>query len=476
MTAFGLCFLPFCLYFWRQPVRLLELVMVGAVFAAAAVVVMGGYGVMPPLVPAALFLNLILLQLCLGVRYPAERTVLAVMAPFIAVVAGAIISSFLMPRLFEGEILVWPQKMSGLPALTPLAPNSGNYTQDMYLLVNASLAVAASFYLTRDGFAPRRLLDVYFFSGLLVVFIAVWQFASNTLHVWYPTDFFLSNPGWALLSNESLGSLTRLNGPFSEPSALAGYLCGSVAAAAWVIFNGDKALLPRFTLVLGLGIILLCTAATGYLTLAILCGLLLLRTFFAASPATRRRVLSGTVIAGALAALAIATVPLAAPGVANEAQTIFTSTVNKQQSDSYADRTMADRDALRAMVASDGLGVGWGSDRSSSLGPGLCAAIGVWGILGLLWFSVGIFRHVAIAHRLADDGSRAVMHGCSAGLLGTLTATMLSGPTLTSPDFYLLLALLVATAARVRQQARAVPRPAEQTPRARFGIATTMKG
>jgi hypothetical protein len=120
--------------------------------------------------------------------------------------------------------------------------------------------------------------------------------------------------------------------------------------------------------------------------------------------------------------------------------------------------------------------VGWGSDRSSSLGPGLCAAIGVWGILGLLWFSVGIFRHVAIAHRLADDGSRAVMHGCSAGLLGTLTATMLSGPTLTSPDFYLLLALLVATAARVRQQARAVPRPAEQTPRARFGIATTMKG
>ena len=476
MTAFGLCFLPFCLYFWRQPVRLLELVMVGAVFAAAAVVVAGGYGVTPALVPAALFLNLFLLQLSLGTRYPAERTVLAVMAPFIAVVAGAIASSFLMPRLFEGEILVWPQKMSGLPALTPLAPNSGNDTQDMYLLVNASLAVAASFYLTRDAFAPRRLLDAYFFSGLLVVCIAVWQFAGNTLHVWYPTDFFLSNPGWALLSNESLGSLMRLNGPFSEPSALAGYLCGSVSAAAWVIFNGDKALLPRFMLVLGLGIILLCTSTTGYLTLAILCGLMLLRTFFAASPATRRRVLSGAVIAGALVALAMATIPLAAPGVAQEAQTIFTDTMNKQQSSSYADRTMADHDAMRAMVASDGLGVGWGSDRSSSLGPGLCAAVGVWGILGLLWFCIGLFRHVAIAHRLADAGSRAVMHGCSAGLLGTLAAAMLAGPTLTSPDFYLLLALLVATAARVRQQARALPRPAEQTPRARFSIATTMKG
>jgi len=450
--------------------------MVGAVFAAAAVIVLGGYGVTPALVPAALFLIMFLLQLCLGTRYPAERVVLTVMAPFIAVVICAIASSFLMPRLFEGEILVWPQKMSGLPALTPLAPNSGNYTQDLYLLLNASLAVSASFYLTRDGFALRRLLDVYFFSGLLVVFIAVWQFAGNTLHVWYPTDFFLSNPGWALLSNESLGSLIRLNGPFSEPSALAGYLCGSVAAAAWVVFNGDKAWLPRITLVLGLGIILLSTSTTGYLTLAILFGLLLLRTFVAASPATRRRVLSGAIIAGALAALAVATVPLVAPNVAQEAQTIFTGTVNKQQSDSFADRTMADRDAMHAMVASDGLGVGWGSDRSSSLGPGLCAAIGVWGILGLLWFSIGVLRHVAIAHRLADSGSRAVMQGCSAGLLGTLTATLLSGPTLVSPDFYLLLGLLVATAARVRQQVLALPRPTEQRPRARFGIATAVKG
>lgn len=476
MTAFGLFFLPLCLYFWCRPVRQLELVMVGAVFAAAAVIVVGGYGVTPALVPAALFLNLFLIQLCIGTRYPAERTVLVVMAPFIAVVAGAIVSSFLMPRLFEGEILVWPQKISGLPALMPLAPNSGNYTQDMYLLVNASLAVAASFYLTRDGFAPRRLLDVYFFSGLLVVFIAIWQFASNTLHVWYPTNFFLSNPGWALLSNESLGTLTRLNGPFSEPSALAGYLCGSVSAAAWVILNGDKALLPRFTLVFGLGIILLCTSATGYLTLAILYGLMLLRTLFGTNAATRRRMLIGTIITCVLAALAIATIPLAAPGVAQEAQTIFTSTINKQQSSSYADRTMADRDALHAMESSDGLGVGWGSDRSSSLVPGLCAAIGVWGILGLLWFSAGLIRHVTIAHRLGDTGSRTVMRGCSAGLLGTLVATILSGPALTSPDFYLLLALLVATAARVRAQARVAPQAIGKTPRARFGIATTMKG
>jgi hypothetical protein len=474
MTAFGVCFLPICLYFWRSPARLLELVMIGAVFAAAAAVVIGGYGVMPALVPAALFLIVFLLKLCLGERYPAERSVLAVMLPFIAVVVGAIASSFIMPRLFEGEVLVWPQKMSGLAVLAPLAPNSGNYTQDMYLLTDGALAVAAAIYLTRDGLNLRRLLDVYFISGLLVVFIALWQFAGNTVHVWYPTDFFLSNPGWALLSNESLGSLTRLNGPFSEPSALAGYLCGTVSAAAWMVFNGDKALLPRIALVSGLAIILLCTSTTGYVVLAIMTGLLLIRTFVASSPATRRRVLIGSVVVGALAAVTVVATPVLAPGVAIEAETIFTATINKQQSSSYDDRTMADRDSLHAMEASDFLGVGWGSNRSSSLGPGLCASIGIWGILGLLVFIAGLFRHVAIAHRLGDDGTRAVMRGCSAGILGTLTATMISGPTISSPDFYLLLAMLVATAARVRHQARSV-QATTAAPRARFGAVTIMK-
>ena len=126
------------------------------------------------------------------------------------------------------------------------------------------------------------------------------------------------------------------------------------------------------------------------------------------------------------------------------------------------------------MEASDFLGVGWGSNRSSSLGPGLCASIGIWGILGLLVFIAGLFRHVAIAHRLGDDGTRAVMRGCSAGILGTLTATMISGPTISSPDFYLLLAMLVATAARVRHQARSV-QATTAAPRARFGAVTIMK-
>lgn len=45
------------------------------------------------------------------------------------------------------------------------------------------------------------------------------------------------------------------------------------------------------------------------------------------------------------------------------------------------------------------------------------------------------------------------MHGCTGAILGTLIAAVISTPTISSPDFFLLLALLVATAARVRFEA-----------------------
>jgi hypothetical protein len=319
-----------------------------------------------------------------------------------------------------------------------------------------------------------------FYAFLIAVAIALWQFANSVAHVPFPSTFFLSNPGWALLSTQTMGSLTRLNGTFSEPSSLAGYLCGSVSAAAWVIFNGDKARLPRAMLYSGLLVILLCTSATGYATLAIMAAILLVHSFLVAAPEIKRRVATGALIATVLAGFAVVTVPLIAPGVATEAQEIFGATVNKQQSDSYAARTTSDHDSMTAMYESYGLGVGWGSNRSSSLGPGLCASVGVWGIFGLLVFGALLLRHMRIARLLsADAGPRMVMHGCAAGLLGTLVATMLSGPTIASPDFYLLLALLIATGARVRHDARVamfMQPPSRRLAPARFSTAQQMKG
>jgi hypothetical protein len=101
ITVLGAVFLPLCLFFWRTPERLLQLVFIGAAFAAAAVIVLGGYGVTPGLLPAIMFIGYFLLRFVVGGRYPTGNGVLRTLTPFILVVIGALISSVLMPRFFE---------------------------------------------------------------------------------------------------------------------------------------------------------------------------------------------------------------------------------------------------------------------------------------------------------------------------------------------------------------------------------------
>jgi hypothetical protein len=454
ITGLGAIFLPLCVFYWRTPLRLLQLTFIGAAFAAAAVLVLGSYGVAPGLLPALLFIGYFLLRLALGATYPTGYGVLRVLTPFILVVTGALVSSLLMPRFFDGQIFVWPQKLSGFDVLTPLSPNAGNYTQDMYLIIDAGLTITASLYLVTIGRNMQLLFNTYLYAGLMVVAISLWQFVANTLHVWFPTSFFLSNPGWALLSEESIGSVIRLTGPFSEPAALAGYLCSIIGASGWMIFNGDKRLLTRLALILGLGVLLLCTSTTGYAALLLLMAGLALYSFVVGSATLKKRVLIGLTAAGVVVAIAIAAVPAVAPGVAHQAVNIVNATATKQQSSSYMDRTSTDLDSLKAAAASYGLGVGWGSNRSSSLFPGLAASIGVWGIAGLVWFVARILFHVRVAQRRASSPElKMVIHGCTGGLIGTLVAASISAPGLTSPDFYLLLGLLIAAAGRLRWEA-----------------------
>lgn len=454
ITGIGLAFLPICIAYILNPARLLELVFVGSAFAAAAVIVIGGYGIAPGLIPTALFIGFVMLELILGTRYPAERTVLKVFLPFILVVLWGLISSFLMPRIFEAEIYVWPQKITNFVVISPLEPNSGNLTQDMYLAAAAMLAIFSGIYLTRTGFNLRRLLDAYFVSGLMVVFISLWQFLGHAAGIWFPTDFFLSNPGWALLSDETVGSVIRITGPFSEPSALAAYLCGSVGGAGWLVLNGHEGKLPRLLLGSAALVILLSTSTTGYVALPLMAIAVVLYAAVAGSAGLRKRVAIGSAGLVVFALACVVTVPAVSPGLADTVVKIANATLNKQQSSSYDARTSSDRDSVHAAEESYGLGVGWGSDRSSSLIPGLLAGVGAVGMVGLIWFGFAVAAHVRRAHRLAvSKETRRIMHGCTGAILGTLIAAVISTPTISSPDFFLLLALLVATAARVRFEA-----------------------
>ncbi len=334
ITMIGGLLFPVCLWFWRRPAALLMLVLLYSVFSAAALVVIGGFGVTPALLPTVMFISLFVLNAANGMRYPAERQVWLLLFPFILVVFGALASSVIMPRLFAGEVLVWPQKVTAFFVRSPLEPNAGNITQDVYLLTDAVLTVAAALYLTRPGALPAKLLDCYFMAGLIVIVIALWQFAGNTLHIPYPADFFLSNPGWAQLSGETMGSITRLNGPYSEPAALSAEMCATLSAAGWVIINGDKRWLPRLTFCGALIVALLTTASTGYITLLAMMALLGVYSMLSGNPALHGRMVAGVALVLVLGGLVVGLVSIAAPGVVAETGTVLDATLNKTQSSS----------------------------------------------------------------------------------------------------------------------------------------------
>ena len=56
----------------------------------------------------------------------------------------------------------------------------------------------------------------------------------------FPYDIIQSNTGWAVV-RQTIGSVPRMQGPFSEPSALAGYMTGITVAV-----DGGMLLYPDF--------------------------------------------------------------------------------------------------------------------------------------------------------------------------------------------------------------------------------------
>ena len=80
-------------------------------------------------------------------------------------------------------------------------------------------------------------------------------------------------------------------------------------------------------------------------------------------------VLIGTGGVGALVTSALL------PRMVRGVQEVLASTMNKQESSSYQDRTSTDVDSLAIVLPTYEFGVGWGSNRSSSLVPGILATL-----------------------------------------------------------------------------------------------------
>lgn len=453
ITVLGMLLLPLSLFWIARPVRLLQLAFIASIFEAGAALLIGGsFGLPPAMVPGLLFIASIVLQYALGMRYPAEAPVLRAMTPLLALLGYALISEMVLPDAFAGKIMVWPQRPDLLqPSLVPLAFGSGNITQPLYLVMNVMVAIATALFMTRRSIPYRSLMSGYLLGGYIAVGLAFWQFAARVTGIPFIDDILYSNTGWAIVE-QNLGSVPRIQGPFSEPAGLAFYLSGLCFCCLWLSAQGHRMMRINLLLPLAILAMLLSTSTTGILTLAVgLPATLLLAGF---RTEINARLLRNTVMLMLCGIVVLGPVFVLKPALMTSVSEVVTATLTKGDSDSYSERTGVDAAALASIAPTYGLGVGWGSFRTSSLIPGLLANAGLFGLAMVLWLFMRVAKLAARAKAgVSGHPARCIIDGFSAALCGQLAAALLSAPTIGSLGFFLQLGCVVGGAARMSMDA-----------------------
>jgi hypothetical protein len=462
LTVLGLILLPISLLFLNNPVRLLQLAIITSVFEAGAALLIGGFGLQPGLVPGLLFIAYIAVQYVLGMRYPGERAVLWTMAPLLLFLAYAVAGAFLLPDIFAGEVMVWPQpskELIGLWEAMPLAPTAGNITQSLYLVLNVTAALLCALFLTRRAIPYRGILTAYLMSGYLVVLLSLWQFAHEVAGLPFPSDILYSNSGWSIVS-QKFDSMPRIQGPFTEPSALGYFMSGMAFCSLWLCIRGHQIMRPLLLLALSVLTVLLSTSTTGIVVVAVGMPLVLVYAVRHGGGPGLRRALRTVVMLSIGSLVAAAPLLILRPELLDGLSFLMNMTLTKSEGDSFSERTGMDGDALQAAIDTFGLGTGWGSFRSSSLIPGVLANTGLVGLVLLVWFGVRVTRLTARAAAAAPPQSdaRAAVDGFSAALCGQLVAALLSAPTIATIAFFLQLGCVVGAAARAPVEARTAQR------------------
>jgi hypothetical protein len=452
LTVLGMALIPISLWWALQPVRLLQLALIAAVFEAGAAVVLGGsFGLQPAMVPGLLFIAYVALQYALGMRYPGEQSVLWVATPLLALLGYAIVSAWQLPITFAGQLFVEPQRPDPLAPemVVPLHFTFGNVTQCLYLALDVIFTVAVALFVSRGSVSYKKIIAGYLFGGYVVAALVFWQFANRVAGVPFPYDVLQSNPGWAVVV-QAFGSVPRMQGPFSEPSALAGYMTGVAFCCLWLSIRGYNIMRQSLLFVLSIASDLLSTSTTGIITLVVGLPIIVGLALIGGDPRAFGRMLA-TFAAVAIAGVVIVTpVFLMRPALIGSVQTVITATLNKGSSDSYNGRTQSDAVALATVAPTYGLGVGWGSDRSSSFIPGILANGGVF---GALMVCILLIRVVTLGRRgrRASPGhpGRILVDGFSASLSCQLFMALISAPMITSLSFYLQLGCVIGVCARM---------------------------
>jgi hypothetical protein len=351
--------------------RMLLVFLVAAIFGASSVIDVVLLG-RAPITPALFVVPFLVLT---ALRQLGPRPILSGLSLrepggwLLIFTVWAVFTAVAMPRLFEGELLVYTSSRSATSTngvdLVPLKPNSTNITQSVYLVAGLIVFLAARALMSHAKAATWVLRGLYASIALMVVIAAVDLTSRLTA-----TELglsFLRNANYAIV-RQSAGAWPRLQGTLSEPSSLAGYCVPALMTLLVLWLRGvDR----RWTGPLAAAIFLV---AAGTLSSSAFAGLsavaaLLLVLLVWRTVATPGRLRLGVTAVMLLVAVATACILVlwSPPWLLRFLEIAYAMIFEKADSDSGIERLAWAMGTWENFLDTYGLGVGAGSARGSSL-------------------------------------------------------------------------------------------------------------
>src|SRR5262245_24149319 len=275
------------------------------------------------------------------------------------------LSAVLLPRLFAGQTAAFvPARTSGRVFEVPLAPVPGNVTQTCYFALGALTFLALSVLLLREanlekirrGFLAWCVLH----AGLgLVDIVSKLAGAGDILQP-------IRTAAYALVTDVEEAGFSRIAGGYSEASGF-GVATLAALAFAFTYWRRTRSLPVLALAIVLLVLLMLCTSTTAYVGLAIVSIPVII--------ALTRSMLAGRLARGDLVLLALAVFAVVIVlsidlydehGFSPVVQLFESTILNKPLSASAQERAYWNMKSLQSFADTLGLGIGFGSSRSSS--------------------------------------------------------------------------------------------------------------
>ncbi|MDQ7747037.1 hypothetical protein [Hydrogenophaga pseudoflava] len=349
-------------------------------------------------------------------------------------------ATLLMPRIFEGEVTIFPVRSAEMIVEELLHPTTQNISQLAYLSVSV-FGVFCFVRLTSRHFNVADLLGPIRVGAFITVATGALDYASNFVNLDALLDPFRTATYALLTTNEVFGN-KRTVGLTPEASSY-GAVCVFFLSLLYFlrlsVHKDPLGYAKNMALVLALVLMALLSTSSAAMVCVGVFMVLVLVDWLWGDVSVRKTPFTKTALLWCCALSLVALFLSFQPRLLSELTDIFNHmVVYKKESQSYEERTLWTTVSLQALQDTHGLGVGVGGTRTSSFLAALFSNTGVLG--GLLFMTFLLKALLGRWNYYRSPGLKAVQRGLFFAFIPPFVNLLLVG---TSADFGLALAYIL---------------------------------